>query len=116
MYLDIVVGYGEDLERVTDIMNKISQDLIKEEKWRDFVIDAPPKVLYVSYLGDSGISLKIWGKTKPMWQWAVTGELRKRIKEAFDKEGIEIPWPHIKLYFGDNPASIMGMSKKQKEG
>jgi len=31
------------------------------------------------------------------------GELRKRIKEAFDEEGIEIPWPHVKLYFGETP-------------
>lgn len=30
----------------------------------------------------------------------MTGEIRKRIKKAFDEEGIEIPWPHIKLYFG----------------
>jgi len=37
-----------------------------------------------------------------MMQWEVTGELRKRLKKAFDEEGIEIPWPHIKLYFGES--------------
>ncbi len=113
--LDIVVGYSEDLERVTEIMNKISNTLMTEDKWKDFVIGDPPKVLYVSYLGDSGISLKMWGKTKPSWQWAVTGELRKRIKMAFDAEGIEIPWPHVKLYFGDDPASILGLGKDGRE-
>jgi small-conductance mechanosensitive channel len=33
----------------------------------------------------------------------VTGELRLRLKKAFDKEGIEIPWPHTKVYFGNQP-------------
>ncbi len=113
--LDIVVGYGEDLERVTNILNKISSTMVAEEKWNTFIMGDPPSVLYVSYLGDSGISLKLWGKTKPSWQWAVTGELRKRIKAAFDEEGIEIPWPHVKLYFGDNPAEILGLNKSAGE-
>ncbi len=52
-------------------------------------------------LGDSGIEIRILGDTKPMRQWEVMGELRKRVKSAFDKEGIEIPWPHTKVYFGD---------------
>ncbi len=45
-------------------------------------------------LGDSGIDIKIVGDTKPIKQWEVMGELRKRIKKAFDDEGIEIPFPH----------------------
>ncbi|MBW2576242.1 MAG: mechanosensitive ion channel family protein, partial [Deltaproteobacteria bacterium] len=36
-------------------------------------------------------------------QWGLTGELRKRIKNRFDQEGIEIPWPHTKVYFGNTP-------------
>jgi len=45
----------------------------------------------------------VLGETKALMQWEVTGELRKRVKKAFDREGIEIPWPHVKLYFGDGP-------------
>jgi len=40
------------------------------------------------------------GDVKPIEQWTVTGELRKRVKKAFDDEGVEIPWPHVKLYLG----------------
>ena len=64
-----------------------------------------PEVLRVDNLGDSGIDLKILGKTRALRQWEVMGELRKRIKKTFDEEGIEIPWPHIKLYFGESPAT-----------
>ncbi len=53
-----------------------------------------PKALRVDNLGDSGIDIKIVGDTKPIKQWDVMGELRKRIKKAFDEEGIEIPYPH----------------------
>jgi small-conductance mechanosensitive channel len=57
-------------------------------------------VLWVDKLGDSGIEIRILGETKPLSQWEVKGELRKRVKKAFDEEGIEIPWPHLKLYLG----------------
>ena len=47
----------------------------------------------------------VLGETMPLKQWDVMSELRKRIKKAFDEEGIEIPWPHIKLYYGQSKAS-----------
>ena len=50
---------------------------------------------------ESGIEIKILGDVKPIEQWAVMGELRLRLKRAFDAEGIEIPWPHTKVYFGN---------------
>ena len=62
-----------------------------------------PRVLRVDKLGDSGIDLKILGDTKPIQQWTVMGEIRRRVKNAFDQEGIEIPWPHIKVFFGNSP-------------
>ncbi len=64
-------------------------------------------------LGDSGIDLKVVGDTKPMRQWDVMGEIRKRVKKAFDEEGIEIPWPHAKVFFG-NPIPAQREAVKQK--
>jgi small conductance mechanosensitive channel len=55
----------------------------------------------VSDLGTHGVEICIRGYTKVGQQWGLTGELRKRIKNRFDLEGIEIPWPHTKVYFGD---------------
>jgi len=67
-----------------------------------------PQVLRVDDLGSSGVDIKILGDTKPIRQWDVMGELRKRLKKAFDEEGIEIPWPHTKVYFGNLPPYIRG--------
>ena len=60
-----------------------------------------PKAERVDNLGESGIEIKILADTKPIRQWALTGKLRKRLKARFDQEGIEIPWPHAKVYFGN---------------
>jgi small-conductance mechanosensitive channel len=97
--LDVSVGYGTDLDHAISVVNRVGKELAEDAKWRK-VIKSPPQVLRVNKLGDSGIDIKILGDVKPMEQWAVMGELRLRIKKAFDAEGIEIPWPHTKVYFG----------------
>ncbi len=97
--LDVPVAYGEDLDRVIEVINRVGMELA-EDKIFSSKIKTPPQVLRVNNFGDSGIDIKILGDTKPLMQWEVTGELRKRLKKAFDQEGIEIPWPHVKLYFG----------------
>jgi len=98
--LNISVAYGEDLDHVIAVINRVSQEMAEEEYWRPLILNVP-KVLRVDNFADSGIEIKILGETKPIYQWETMGELRKRIKKAFDQEGIEIPWPHIKLYFGE---------------
>ncbi|MFQ5987850.1 MAG: mechanosensitive ion channel family protein, partial [Dehalococcoidia bacterium] len=100
--LNISVGYGEDLDRVIEVLNRIGKEMAEEEYWGSLLL-SPPQVLRVDNLGDSGIEIRILGTTKAMRQWEVTGELRKRIKKVFDEEGIEIPWPHTKVYFGTPP-------------
>jgi len=98
--LNISVAYGEDLDRVIKVINKVCKEMAEDPEWKaDFI--TPPQVLRVDSLGDSGIDIKILGDTKPIKQWAVTGELRLRLKRTFDAEGIEIPWPHTKVYFGN---------------
>ena len=98
--LNISVAYGEDLDHAIQVINRVGREMAAEEYWGEAVLK-PPEVLRVDNLGDSGIDIKILGDTKPIRQWEVMGELRKRIKKAFDEEGIEIPWPHTKVYFGE---------------
>ncbi|MDH4210187.1 MAG: mechanosensitive ion channel family protein [candidate division WOR-3 bacterium] len=98
--LNISVGYGEDLERVIGVINRVCLQMYEEPDWKKKIIKAP-QVLRVDALGSSGIDIKILGDTKPLVQWEVMGELRKRIKTEFDREGIEIPWPHMKVFFGN---------------
>jgi small conductance mechanosensitive channel len=98
--MNISVGYNEDLDRVIEVINRVCNTMAQEKEWKDKIIKTP-QVLRVDALGDSGIDIKILGDTKPIMQWDIMGELRKRIKREFDNEGIEIPWPHMKVYFGN---------------
>ena len=100
--LDVPVAYGTDLDRAIEVMNQVGTELAEDEKWKEQLIEAP-QVQRVNNFGDSGIDIRIAGRVKPHEKWAVTGELRLRLKKAFDKENIEIPWPHTKVYFGNLP-------------
>ena len=100
--LNISVSYGTDLDFAIKVINRVCQKMAEEEKWEK-VFKTVPSVLRVDNLGDSGIDIKILGDVQPLEQWNAMGELRLRLKKAFDKEGIEIPWPHTKVYFGNKP-------------
>jgi small conductance mechanosensitive channel len=100
--LDISVSYGTDLDFAIEVINRVCEEMSVDEQWKDRMRTVP-KVIRVNKLGDSGIDLKVVGEVKPLEQWNVMGQLRLRIKKAFDKEDIEIPWPHTKLYFGNKP-------------
>jgi len=102
-HLNISVAYKEDLDRVMSILKKIWEELAEDPTWGQLIISKTPSFLRVDDFGDSGIIIKLAGETLPIRQWDVMGELRRRIKRVFDEEGIEIPWPHVKLYFGERP-------------
>lgn len=90
--LNIGIAYDSNLEHVIKVVNKVGKELGNDPKWKEFIVK-PPQFLRVDDFADSAIIIKILGETKPIKQWDVTGELRKRLKIAFDKEGIEIPFP-----------------------
>ncbi|MBD3282637.1 MAG: mechanosensitive ion channel [Candidatus Portnoybacteria bacterium] len=90
--VDIGVSYDSDLEKVIKVVNEVGKDLANDSEWGKHIIKAP-EFLRVNAFQDSAIEIKILGETKPLQQWNVMGELRKRLKIAFDKEGIEIPFP-----------------------
>jgi small conductance mechanosensitive channel len=90
--LNIGISYSSKLEKVISVVNEVGQELADDPLWKDSIIKAP-QFLRVHEFGDSAIIIKILGDTQPLKQWEVAGELRKRIKIAFDKEKIEIPLP-----------------------
>lgn len=89
--LDVPVGYEVDLDYVIAVINGVCQEMVQENA--DLIVE-PVQVLGVNELDDSGVIIQVFGKVKPMHQWAFTRELRKRIKDAFDNAGIAFPYPH----------------------
>jgi small conductance mechanosensitive channel len=100
-HLNISVAYKENLDQVMALMRKTWEEMTQDPDWSPHMLAKTPWLLRVDEFGDSGITIKMVGETKPIKQWDVMGEFRRRIKKVFDQEGIEIPWPHIKLYMGN---------------
>ena len=57
---------------------------------------------------ESQVTLKIRIKTLPLKQWEVGREMRRRIKKTFAAKGIEIPFRHVAVYFGDGEQALPG--------
>ena len=100
--LDVTVAYKENLDSVIQVINEVGQGMKDDPNWGQDLLTAPA-VTRVNNLGDHGVEIKILADTKPIKQWGLMGELRKRLKDRFDEVGIEIPWPHTKVYFGNAP-------------
>lgn len=88
--LDVKVDYKEGLDRVRDVLEDIGSKLNSDPEFGSRVLEKP-QVLGVEDLGDSGVIIRMVCKTAADQKWAVTRELRRRVKARFDSEGIEIP-------------------------
>jgi small-conductance mechanosensitive channel len=102
--LDIEVAYDTDLKRAKELIADVAAAYAETE---GEVLDEP-EVWGVEALGASGILIRLVVKTKPSAQWRVSRELRELIKERFDAEGIEIPFPTQTLWMRSAAAGTGG--------
>ena len=89
--MNVTVAYDADLDKVTEVINAVGRELAADKAYKSLIKEAP-HVERVDAFKDSGVSLKVLGVTKPARQWEVMGELRRRLKKAFDSEHIEMRW------------------------
>ncbi len=108
--MNITISYDSDLNKAMTIINQIGNELAEDRTFGPMITGAP-RALRVDNFSSSGVEIKILGETKPIKQWDVMGELRKRIKKAFDEAGIEIPMSQMKVYFNNNAAKGMLICK-----
>lgn len=84
------VSYREDPDRVFAVINRVGEEMASDPSWSRDIIE-PPRVLGVEGFSGSRLDIRILGDTRPNRQWDVMRELRRRLKKAFDVEGIEVP-------------------------
>lgn len=88
--VDIGIAYGENIDEAMKVLQQVCDEFAQnDDRFKD-----GPNVLGVQTLGSSDVVLRVLGHTENMQQWAVERDLRKRMKEALDAAGIEIPFPH----------------------
>jgi len=88
--VDIGVSYREDVDRVMNILEDVGKSMMEDATLKEVILEKPV-VIGINDFGDSQVKLQVLVKTVPLKQWEVGRDLRKRIKLAFDREGIEIP-------------------------
>ena len=99
--VDMGVAYKEDLDEVAALMARVLDEMRGESPWREDILE-PLEVLGVERFDDSAVVVRARIKTHPLKQWSAGREFNGRIKKAFDAAGIEIPFPHRTVYWGES--------------
>jgi small conductance mechanosensitive channel len=95
--LDIQVAYGTDIDEASGVIKHIADELWRDEVWTGKILDEP-EVWGIEQLGPDAIVIRLVVKTQPSEQFAVSRELRRRLSEAFYRNGIEMPFPQRSIW------------------
>ena len=111
--VDMGVAYKENVDKVMDVMRQVAAEMRSDEYFGALMIE-DIEIFGVDDFADSAVVIKARLKTKPIKQWEVGREYRRRLKQAFDREGIEIPFPHRSIYFGEASKPILAQFSERQ--
>lgn len=97
--IDVRVAYRENIDEVFDIIRKVATEMRAGEQFKEIILE-DVDLAGVENWADSAISIRLRIKVAPSQQWTVKREFLRRLKVAFDTQGIEIPFPHLTVYAG----------------
>jgi small conductance mechanosensitive channel len=95
--VDVGIAYDEDIDRALGIVRDEAAQLATDRVW-SLQLDGAPDVVGVESLGDSSVVIRTLIRTQPGSQWTVAREFRRRIKNRFDRDGVEIPFPQRRVH------------------
>ena len=113
--MEIGVGYNEDIDRVSQVILDAATKVCQSPEWKGKVL-ADPVVPGLQSFGDSSLNIRLVVKTQPGVQWGLARALRKRIKERFDEEGIEIPFPQRVIHHVHDSSSTTSQQNVDQDG
>ena len=88
------VAYKSDVVQVMRVLKELGKELKANEVYSRFVL-SDIEVLGLNEFQDSAIVIQCRIKTTPQEQWMVKRKFNQMVKERFEKEGIEIPFPQV---------------------
>lgn len=115
MVFDIGVAYKENVDKVIEIIKEVGETLKNDENFKEKILESI-EIFGLDKFGDSAVVIKARIKTYPIQQWVVGREFNKRLKAAFDKSGVEIPFPHRTIYWGDEISPLHLKLNKEQNG
>src|SRR5690606_20980529 len=97
--VDLNIAHDSDIDQVESLINQVGLDLAAEEAYKEHFSD-PIQFLRVDGFDGTAIRIKCLGTVAPAEQWAIAGAFRRRIKKAFDNDGISLPYSHVVVHNG----------------
>lgn len=98
---DIGVAYREDVDEVIEVIKEVDGDMRDDPEFRDDILE-PIEILGLDQFADSAVIIRARTTTMPIKQWRVAREFNRRLKKKFDERNIEIPFPHVTLFMGQD--------------
>ncbi|MBW8457065.1 MAG: mechanosensitive ion channel family protein [Thiobacillus sp.] len=99
--LDIGVAYREDVDEVYAVMREVAAGMRSDPELGEKIVE-DLEIAGVDKWADSAVVIRCRFKVMPLEQWTVRRAFLYRLKKAFDAAGIEIPYPHLTLYAGQD--------------
>jgi small-conductance mechanosensitive channel len=112
---DIGVAYREDVDKVIEVIKEVDEELRNDPDYKDDILE-PIEILGLDQFADSAVIVKARTTTMPIKQWRVGREFNRRLKKKFDERNIEIPFPHVTLYMGQDKQGQSPPLRIVKEG
>jgi len=113
--IDVGVAYRESIDEVYKVMRSVANEIRASEDFGPKIID-DLEIAGVQDLADSSVVIRCRFKTVVLEQWGVRREFLRRLKDAFDAHGIEIPYPHITVYAGQDKQGKAPAFRLEKTG
>jgi small conductance mechanosensitive channel len=88
---NVSVSYREDPDRVASVLEDVAGELMRDAAFRPFILE-PLEIVGIDKMTELGVTIQSRIKTLPRKQWAVGREFTRRMKKAFDRNGIEMPY------------------------
>ena len=98
--MDVGVAYREDTDEVVAALEEVDETMRQDPQFRYDMLE-PIEIMGVDRFEDSAVIVRARLKTRPIQQWRIGREFNRRLKKAFDEKGIEIPFPHQTVYWGE---------------
>lgn len=98
---EIGVAYRENVDEVIAVMKAVDAELRADPAFKDDILE-PLEILGLDKFDSSSVVIKAFTTTAPIKQWGIAREFNRRLKKAFDEKNIEIPFPHVTLYMGQD--------------